>query len=64
MQHLTASFGIEIAYPASGQPLLGSGQADVLYGNGYIDVGMVLVVGTTMPGLFVVGTSHDDARRL
>ena len=62
LEHLTASFGIEVTYPASGQALFGSGQADVFYGNGHVDIGMVLVVGTAMPGLLVVGTSNDDTR--
>lgn len=52
----------EIAYPAGAQSLFGCGQAQMLDGDGYVDVGVVLVVVAARPGFVPVFTYQHIGR--
>ena len=53
---------VEVAHPACGKSLLGGGQAEVLYGNGKVDVGMRLVVVAACPAFAFNLHAEDDGR--
>lgn len=61
-EQLVATVGVEVAYPAGAKPLLGGCKAEMLHGDGDIDVAMRLAVGTH-PFLFVQHGSKDVERR-
>ena len=53
---------VEVAHPACGKSLLGGGKAEVLYGNGKVDVGMRLVVVAACPAFAFNLHAEDDGR--
>lgn len=53
---------VEVAHPACGKSLFGGGKAEVLYGNGKVDVCMRLVVVAACPAFAFNLHAEDDGR--
>ena len=46
VEEFVTAFDVEVTYPTSAQPLFCSGETQVLYGDGDVDISMVFAVGT------------------
>ena len=63
-EKLLAELHAEVAHPAGAQPLFGCRQAQMFYGDGHVDVGMVFLVIPPCPGRPVVFADQDISRSL
>ena len=63
-EKLLAELHAEVAHPAGAQPLFGCRQAQMFYGNGHVDVGMVFLVIPPCPGRPVIFADQDISRSL
>ena len=63
-EKLLAELHAEVAHPAGAQPLFGCRQAQMFYGDGHVDVGMVFLVIPPCPGRPVVFADQDVSRSL
>ena len=62
VEQFLAELHAEVAHPARSQALFGSSEAQVLDGDGQVDVGVILLVVAACPGLATVFAGQDVGR--